>query len=285
MTEHPTPNPQKNRRPHPLEAPPRQPINPEDYRGQRATLHIPVVRPYVVWTLIAVNSLIYAVVYFLLDDLQVWNVYQASSSNKIQVLANGEYHRLITSMFLHSYTQPFHIVFNMYALYIIGVNVERFFGHMRFIIIYVLGGLAGSLLSVLLNPVNTYSVGASGAVFAIFAAQIVFLYNHRKLFGSVGQAQLRHAVVIAVLNLGFGILTAFNQHAEVSIDNWGHIGGLLGGLALAWFISPNFIPEFHAEQQDTLTVRDINPLENRVQPILAYISVLLALLVGGILLT
>ncbi len=285
MTNQPPPPDKKIRKPHPLEAPPApKTINPEDYRGQRVMLRMPVVPPYVVWVLIAVNSLIYVVVRFLMDDQQVLNVYQSLSNNSVQVLVNSEYHRLLTSMFLHSYSLPFHIVFNMYALYIIGVNVERFYGHTRFIIIYFLGGLGGSILSVLLNTPNTFSVGASGAVFAVFAAQIVFLYNHRKLFGEMAQVQLRQAVIIAVLNLGIGFLTALDTGSGVNIDNWGHVGGMLGGFGLAWYIGPILIPKRHPEQADALAIDDINPLERRIQPVLAYVSCLLILLLVGVML-
>lgn len=280
-------NKRRKRRPHPLEAPPqgRDSIDPEQYRGQRVTLRMPVVPPYAVWVLIAVNSLIYVVANFLLGDTQARSLYEMAWSNHTRVLADGQYYRLFSAMFLHSDQLILHILFNMYALYIIGVMVERFYGHKRFLIIYFLGGLGGSVLSVLLNAPNVVSVGASGAVFAVFGAQIVFLYNHRKLFGETAKAHLRQAILIAVFNFAIGFINAMDSDgATVNIDNWGHVGGFVGGIALAWFISPVFIPKRHPDQADALTIEDINPLERRYQPVLAYVSVLLmALLVGSFL--
>lgn len=272
----------RRRRPHPLEAPPtRDSIDTEQYRGQRVTLRMPVVPPYAVWVLIAVNSIIYVVANFLLGDAQARSLYEMAWSNHTRVLSDGQYYRLFSAMFLHSDQLILHILFNMYALYIIGVMVERFYGHSRFLIIYFLGGLGGSVLSVLLNPPNVVSVGASGAVFAVFGAQIVFLYRHRKLFGAAAKAHLQQAVLIAVFNFAIGFINALDSGAAVNIDNWGHVGGFAGGMVLAWFISPVFIPKRHPDQADALTIEDINPLESRYQPVLIYISVLLAALLVG----
>src|SRR5690606_30425031 len=114
-----------------------------------------------------------------------------------EVLVQGQYHRLFTAMFLHA--GLLHIFFNMYALYLFGSILEPLFGHLRFIIIYLLGGLTGSVLSVVLGDPNPpfaqmvfagASVGASGAVFAIFGAEMVFIYRHRALLGERGRAQL-----------------------------------------------------------------------------------------------
>ncbi|MFW5696184.1 MAG: rhomboid family intramembrane serine protease [Phototrophicaceae bacterium] len=283
MNEPPSDQDRKPRRPHPLEAPPTSDASDQQGgpRPQRVMLHMPVVKPYAVWVLIGFNALIYIVVQFLIaDSLQQQEVYQWAWNNHTAVLQFGEYHRLLTSMFLHSLDSPFHIVFNMFALYAIGITVERFFGHTRFLVVYFLGGLTGSIFSVLLSPADVVSVGASGAVFAIFGAEMVFLYNHRKLFGEMARTQFRQLVVIALLNFAFGIFSTLSA-SGTAIDNWAHIGGFIGGGVITWFIGPILIPRRHPTQPGALTIEDINPLNQRYQPLLAYVSVMLLLLLAG----
>jgi rhomboid protease GluP len=270
----------KPRRPHPLEAPPPKP-DPEKYRGQQVTLHMPVSKPYAVWVLIGINALVYIIAQYVMTPVQQFDFYNGAWNNQQAVLEFGEYHRLTTAMFLHSLNIPFHIVFNMFALYAIGVTVERFFGTVRFLLVYFLGGITGSILSVLLNGPSVNSVGASGAVFAIIAAEIVFLFNHRKLFGEMAQNQLRQLVIITLLNLAVGVFGAVSSSSGGQIDNWGHIGGFLGGFIIAYFIVPVFIPRKHPTQPNALTIEDINPLNKHYQTLLLFVSGLLFLLVAG----
>ncbi len=166
-------------------------------------LHIPSVRPTVTYALIAINVLIFVIRALspqLDEQILLWG-----ANNPVAVLQNGEVYRLFTSMFLHAsifdaaggyaLANSLHLIFNMYILYVIGIQVERLFGHVRFTLIYLLGGLAGSVLSAVLSSGNVYSVGASGAVFAIMAAQFVYLYQHRKLLGARGRAQMQSLIM------------------------------------------------------------------------------------------
>ena len=136
------------------------------------------------------------------------------------LVKNGEYYRLLTSMFLHS--GLLHLFFNMYALYIIGPQVESFFGKTKYLIIYLLSGISGSLLSVAFN-VNTVSVGASGAIFGLFGALLYFGYNYRGYLGNVIKSQILPVVII---NLIFGFIST-------GVDVAGHIGGLIGGITVS----------------------------------------------------
>lgn len=286
LNEPPPENQKKNRRPHPLEQLPEQ--QPESSRpsgdsgnqpGQMVTLHIPVVPPYITYALVAINSLIFFIVFYVVSPAQLNELYNWGANNHNAVLNFGEYHRLFTSMFLHG--SLVHIVFNMYALYVIGQTVERFFGHARFALVYFLGGLGGSVLSVILNDPMVRSVGASGAVFAIFGAEMVFLYKHRKLLGRMAQAQLRQLVIIAGINFLYGFATTFNP-GGINIDNWGHIGGFIGGLVLSWLIGPLLIPKRHPTDERGLAIDDINPLQRSSQYVLAYISGLMFILIAAI---
>jgi rhomboid protease GluP len=288
-------DPQLPKRKHPLEAIPEpQPRDTpsETHDDEAQDMHDPRLmnvineaplshKPYVVWALIAINSLIYVVLMFGMNEKQSLEIYQSAWSNRAQVFGDGEYYRLFSAMFLHSYGLPMHIVFNMYALYVIGQSTNILLGHVRFIIIYILGGLLGSVLSVLLNPANVYSVGASGAVFAIFAAQIIYLYRNRAMLGEGANQQLRSSLVIAGLNFGVGILSALGSGSGASIDNWGHIGGFLGGVILGWWLIPIYRVFPHPTQADTVIIRDHNALDKRYAIIGAYVVGLLALLLIG----
>ncbi|MBI4771974.1 MAG: rhomboid family intramembrane serine protease, partial [Chloroflexi bacterium] len=148
------------------------------------------------------------------------------------LIVAGQYWRLITPIFLHA--GLLHIGFNMYALYVLGPQVEGPFGHTRFGLLYFLSGSAGVVLSLALSPYP--SLGASGAIFGLIGALVVYLYRHREAFGSFGRRRLTSIVYIAVLNLAIGFTPG--------IDNWGHLGGLLGGAAVAWLIGPNLTLEY-----------------------------------------
>lgn len=140
----------------------------------------------------------------------------------------GQVWRLFTSMFLH--VDVLHIGFNSYALFIFGQQVERPYGPVRFPLIYLLSGLAGSALSFLLSPAP--AVGASGAIFGLIGVTGAYLYRYRDFIVS-GRSRLLNILSIAAYNLIYGFVVP-------NVDNWAHIGGLLAGLALGWFLAPRY---------------------------------------------
>src|SRR3989304_7226428 len=115
----------------------------------------------------------------------------------------------------------------MYALFIFGANRERAYGHDRFLLLYLLSGFAGNVISFMMSP--TPSIGSSTAIFGLIAAQGVFLYQNRRLIRNA-QGMLINTLTIAGINLVLGL--------SPGIDNWGHLGGLIGGLAFAWSAGP-----------------------------------------------
>ena len=144
-------------------------------------------------------------------------------------IQNGEFWRFITPIFLHLGFA--HLFVNMYSLYAIGPAVERFFGTPRFVSTYLLAGVSGVIFSLALSP-SSMSAGASGAIFGMLGALAAFLYRHQGLFGRFGRLQLRQIILIALLNLGLGLMPG--------IDNWGHLGGLIAGAVLGWSLGPRF---------------------------------------------
>lgn len=144
-------------------------------------------------------------------------------------IRNGELWRLVTPVFLHG--SILHIAFNMYALFIYGRELEARYGTMRFTLLYFLAAFSGNVLSFLLtvNP----SVGASTAVFGLLAAEGIFVFQNRKLLGKQANRVLGNVLFIAGINLFLGFTTS-------GVDNFGHLGGLLGGMLFAWFGGPRW---------------------------------------------
>jgi rhomboid protease GluP len=132
-----------------------------------------------------------------------------------ELIAQGEYWRLFSAMFLH--IGLLHLFFNSYALYLYGPAVEKLFGKLKFILVYIISGLMGSLLSYLFSP--NPAAGASGAIFGLMGSLLYFRREKRSLFQRVFGPGL---VMIIGINLMYGFV-------QRGIDNWGHIGGLLGG--------------------------------------------------------
>jgi rhomboid protease GluP len=148
-----------------------------------------------------------------------------------QNILAGEVWRLVTPMFLHGNIT--HIFFNMYALISLGRNLEMYYGHFRFVLLYLVGGFAGNIFSFLNTSANSY--GASTAVFGLIAAQAVFIYQNRRYFKNP-RNMLVNIMAIIGINLFIG------QVIPV-IDQFGHLGGLLGGLAFAWLAGPVWQPK------------------------------------------
>ena len=136
-----------------------------------------------------------------------------------EAIRAGEWWRLITSVFMHyEFT---HIAFNMMSLYMFGRYVERIFGTGRFLLIYFLSGLTGSLMAFALHP--NPSLGASGAIFGLFGALLAFGRYDRKTFAMTIGASIYGLLAI---NIVFGFIMP-------RVGYWAHIGGLIGGFLLA----------------------------------------------------
>jgi membrane associated rhomboid family serine protease len=136
------------------------------------------------------------------------------------LVAGGEWYRLVTSMFLHF--GILHIAFNMWALLVIGTPLEQMLGRMRFLALYFLSGLGGSLLSFALGPVGEVAAGASGAIFGLFGAFYV-VSRHRGL--ETGQ-------IVGLIAINLVISFTFS-----GIDWRGHVGGLIVGGAVAFVLA------------------------------------------------
>jgi rhomboid protease GluP len=135
------------------------------------------------------------------------------------LISNGEYYRLLTSTFLHS--GIIHITMNMYSLFAIGPLVEKYYGRLRYILIYLLSGIFASLASFILSPYM--SVGASGAIFGVLGATLVMAYKLRE---RIGKSFLKNVMIVVVVNLIFSF-------SIPNIDVYAHLGGLVSGVILS----------------------------------------------------
>ena len=178
--------------------------------------------PVVTYSLIAITALFYVIQW--IPGLDATNylayapLYSYGEYNAIG--APYEPWRMITSVFTHSTDFVFHILLNMYTLWIFGQMLERMLGKARFLTLYLASGLAGSLGVMFWAPHDTFVVGASGAIFGLMGA---FLVIQRKLGGETTQL-----LVLVGINLVIGFLPG------MSISWQAHLGGLLGGALLGF---------------------------------------------------
>ena len=182
--------------------------------------------PQVTYLLIGLNVLVFLVMTL------------AGGSTHIQILldfgamyrpfiAQGEYWRLITPLFLH--IGIMHILFNMYALLILGGIAEQIYGPTRYFYLYLICGVGGTLASARFS--TAVSAGASGAIFGLAGIALVVGYRHRDRISASFKKVVGQGIIPFVLfNLAYGM---FNK----GIDNYAHIGGLLTG-ALSGFLIP-----------------------------------------------
>jgi rhomboid protease GluP len=191
------------------------------------SLRLPSTPPRVTYTILGLTIFVY-LLQLASQFLTGFDLPLRFGAKAGDLIREGQIWRLITPILLHG--PIWHIGFNMYALFSFGTGLERRYGHFRFLALYLLAGFAGNVLSFLFT--SGYSVGSSTSIFGLIAAEGIFLYQNRKLFGADAKQAIGNVVSVAAINLVIGLSSGG------LIDNWGHIGGLLGGLVFAWFGGP-----------------------------------------------
>lgn len=176
-------------------------------------------KPIMTYVLIALNTILFLAMYIFgkgSNDVQTLVDFGASYPSYIKA---GEYYRLVVSAFLH--IGILHFLLNNYALYVLGPQLESFFGKFKFSIIYLFSAITGNLLSMLFF--NGISAGASGAIFGLLGALLYFGYHYRVYLDNVIKSQIIPLIVINLL-IGFSL---------PGINNAAHIGGLVGGVIIS----------------------------------------------------
>jgi membrane associated rhomboid family serine protease len=158
-----------------------------------------------------------------------WTLLRFGANLRLATL-HGEPWRMLSSMFLHG--GNLHLAVNAYALYSLGRLVEQLTGSLRFFVVYMVAGLAGSASSALIGDPYRLSVGASGAIFGLLGAAIVLIVRLRAV---LPPAWRKHVTINLLIVLGLNLYIGFKV---AMVDNAAHIGGLAGGalatLVVAW---------------------------------------------------
>ncbi len=207
-------------------------------------LPIPVSKPFLTYVLIGVIVIIWLLME-LAGGSEDGQVLVRFGANFGPLILRGQTWRLFTSMFLHIGLT--HLAFNAYALFIFGLEMERLYGSDRYITIYILAGLFGSLASFASRGPNVLSAGASGALLGVIGMNLAYFLIHRQTFGQFGRQRMMNTLFIIGINLVLGFTVP-------SIDNIAHLGGLAAGFAMGHGLAPRY----QTVDQYTLTPRVID---------------------------
>nr|WP_294664895.1 rhomboid family intramembrane serine protease [uncultured Blautia sp.] len=173
---------------------------------------------------ILLNVLIFLIVDFSGGSENTAHMIECGAAYPPLILENGQVYRLFTSMFLHF--GIYHIANNMLILFVLGQRLEPVVGKIRFILIYLLGGLGGNIFSIMMEMKKSeyaVSAGASGAIFSIMGAMLYVVLRNR---GKLQDISVRQMLIMAGFSLYFGF-------TSTGVDNAAHIGGLICGFLLA----------------------------------------------------
>ena len=233
---------------------------PVDLQPRRISYALPLSRPIVTWVLLGLIVAVFGIE-TLAGGSTDTEVLIRMGAKVTPLIAAGQYWRLLTSMFLH--IGLLHLFFNAYALIVIGTELERILGWERFLAIYFLSGLFGSLASYAFSP--NLAAGASGAIFGLIGALGAFFALHRQQLGTWGQRRLVNILVLIAINLFLGF-------TQPGIDNLAHLGGLVSGLGLGWALAPRY-------ELDPIQERLVD--RNRLGRYWLALALAVVLLVGG----
>ena len=176
--------------------------------------------------LVALNVAMFAVLTLSGGSADATNLYRWGAKFGPAIQA-GDWYRMILPVVLHA--GFLHIAANTFALIVFGPRLEREFGRIAFLAIYLVSGVCGVAASYLVSP--TLSVGASGAVFGIVGAYAVFLVRNRRDFGSAVNPVIINLVIVLGINIAFGLFWT-------GIDQGAHVGGMIAGAAMGFIVSP-----------------------------------------------
>ena len=203
--------------------------------SQQQSLHLQLMAKlptiWVTWSLLAINTTVFFVMLFY--GAGIWHLNQdvqlAWGANFGPATQDGEWWRLFTAMFLHF--GIVHLVLNTWSLWDVGQLAERMYGRWRFLCIYIISGLTGNLVSLVVQGNSAVSGGASGAIFGIYGAALVFLWRER---AAIAAHEFRWMFWGA---LGFATLTITLGFVIPGIDNAAHIGGFVTGMLASIMLS------------------------------------------------
>ena len=180
-------------------------------------------KAYVNGLLIALNVLFFLYLEIAGSSEDAYFMYTKGAMFAPAVLEDGEYYRLLTAMFMHFGIR--HIMNNMLVLFVLGDNLERALGHVKYLIFYLLCGIGSNWVSMMAHPTDTMTVsaGASGAIFGVVGA-LLYVVTANK--GRLEDLSTRQLVIMIFFSLYLG-------YTSTGVDNTAHLSGLVIGIVLA----------------------------------------------------
>ena len=180
-------------------------------------------KAYVNGLLIALNVLFFLYLEITGSSENVYFMYTKGAMSAPAVLEDGEYYRLLTAMFMHFGIR--HIMNNMLVLFVLGDNLERALGHVKYLIFYLLCGIGSNWVSMMAHPTDTMTVsaGASGAIFGVVGG-LLYVVTANK--GRLEDLSTRQLVIMIFFSLYLG-------YTSTGVDNTAHLSGLVIGIVLA----------------------------------------------------
>lgn len=182
--------------------------------------------PYITAILIAINVIIFLGMEIIGDTESTQFLYEHGAMYWPDVFEGGEWYRLITHMFVHSGAE--HLLNNMFMLGILGYQIEKDYGPVKYLITYFVCGIGGAVVSALVEMNRgeaVVSIGASGAVFGIFGVMLVMIFKNRRQMGQVSAPRL----ILLFILMVFG-------NMEEGVDWMAHLGGAMLGVIIAFIL-------------------------------------------------
>lgn len=222
---------------------------PPEAPAQTRRVALELNKPIVTYVLMGVIALFF-IAQMLSTQFLGYDLPAALLSKSSSAILAGQLWRLITPVLLHG--SILHVGLNLYALWILGRQLEGIYGHWRFLILFLIAGFGGNVLSFVLSPYN--SLGSSTGIFGLLTAEILLILQNRQFFGPRARAMLSNLVFIFFLNIAIGLAPGSN------IDNFGHLGGAIAGGLFAFLAGPKWELRFSQTAprvQDTRQKNDV----------------------------
>lgn len=185
-------------------------------------------KPFITYSLIIINIIIWILMELAGGTTNTEVLVKYGAIDSFSFFIKHEYYRLITSMFIH--IGIFHLLYNIFAIYIFGSRLEKHMKTWSFILLYVLSGFSGGMLSIVVDYINNrviISAGASGAIYGIIGAILIYSIIYRKEIGGLTSSTL---FIMFIIGIAFGSMNP-------QISNLAHLGGFIGGAIVAYIIT------------------------------------------------
>ena len=196
-------------------------------------LRLPMAQPKAVYVLLGIIVLIWVLEESAGGSTNNEVLLRFGATYGLKIIYEGEFWRLFSAMFLHIGIA--HLLFNGFALYSLGTEMEKVYGTAKFVVIYLLSGIFGNVVSLAQKGLLEFSAGASGAVFGIAGMYLAFFVFYRKQFGGWRNPGIQRMMRLILINLVIGLSVGM-------INNTAHMGGLVAGFLLGLGLVPRYRP-------------------------------------------